>query len=60
MIDFTEWLSGEMEDPEFRKEYDKLEPEFQLVRALIDGRHENGMTQQQLAEKSVVHQINIS
>ena len=60
MIEFRDWLEKEMKDPEFKKEFDELDGEFQLVRALTEARKEAGMTQQQLAEKSGVHQVNIS
>ena len=55
MIEFRDWLKEEMKDPEFRKEFEELDNEFQLVRALTEARKEAGMTQQQLAEKSGVH-----
>jgi ribosome-binding protein aMBF1 (putative translation factor) len=38
-----------LEDPEFRKEYDKLDLEYQVASALIGARIERGMTQQDLA-----------
>ena len=60
MIEFRTWLDEEMKKPEFKKEFDELDDEFQLLRALTEARKEAGMTQQQLAEKSGVHQVNIS
>lgn len=38
-----------MKDPEFRKEYEALEPEYQLATALIRLRLARGLTQEQLA-----------
>ena len=38
-----------LEDPEFRKEYEALEPEYQLAAALIRLRLAKGLTQEQLA-----------
>lgn len=38
-----------MKDPEFKKAYDELEFEFQLIRALIDARAKKGLTQEKLA-----------
>ncbi|MGB9781575.1 MAG: hypothetical protein ACPLXA_01255 [Moorellaceae bacterium] len=32
-----------MKDPSFRKEYDELEPEYQLVRAIIHQRTPEGL-----------------
>jgi transcriptional regulator with XRE-family HTH domain len=40
-----EWLK----DPEFRAEYEALEPEFALASALIEARSRTGMTQEQVA-----------
>lgn len=38
-----------MKDPEFRKEYESLEPEYKLAAALIRLRLSKGLTQAQLA-----------
>lgn len=38
-----------MKDPEFRKEYEALEPEYRLASALIRLRLAKGLTQAQLA-----------
>jgi len=40
-----------MKDPEFRKEYEALEPEYKLVSALIRLRLSKGLTQEELARK---------
>ncbi len=39
-----------LEDPEFRKEYEALEPEYKLASALIRLRLAKGLTQEQLAK----------
>ena len=39
-----------LEDPEFRQEYEALEPEYRLAAALIRLRLAKGLTQAQLAE----------
>lgn len=44
---FVEW----MKDPEYRREYDALEAEFQLVHALLNKRLGQKMSQKQLADK---------
>ena len=38
-------------DPEYRTAYDRLGPEFELVRALIEARTRAGLTQSELAER---------
>lgn len=49
-----------MKDPEVKREYDALEPEFQLVREMIRARREAGLTQKGLAERTGIQQSNIS
>lgn len=60
MTNYDIFFNGMMKDPEVRKEYDALEPEFQLVRAMIKARHEAGLTQKELAAKTGIQQANIS
>lgn len=40
-----------LEDPEYRAEYERLGPEFELARALIEARSAAGLTQAQLAAR---------
>ena len=42
---FRETLNERMQDPAFRAEWDAQEPERQIMRAIVEGREENGMTQ---------------
>jgi ribosome-binding protein aMBF1 (putative translation factor) len=49
-----------MKDPEFRREYEKLEPEFRIASALIEARIKGKMTQAELAEKAKTGQAVIS
>ncbi|MDP3947943.1 MAG: helix-turn-helix transcriptional regulator [bacterium] len=49
-----------MKDPEHRREYEKLEPEFQIARQIIGARIKNKMTQEDLAEKAGTAQAVIS
>lgn len=48
------------QDPAFSTPWDALEPEEQIVRAIIEGREENHLTQNQLAHATGIHQTNIS
>ena len=50
MSDFRKFLDEQLEDPEFKAEWDALQPERALVQAMIDARKRTGMTQQQLAD----------
>ena len=60
MSDFRKFLDEQLEDPEFKAEWDALKPERALVQAMIDARKRTGMTQQQLAEKTGISQSDIS
>lgn len=40
-----------MKDPEFKKEYDKLGPEYELISKVIGARIKKGLTQAELAKK---------
>ncbi|MCD7865436.1 MAG: helix-turn-helix domain-containing protein [Clostridiales bacterium] len=60
MTNFKDYLQEQLQDPEFREEYDALDPEFSFIQAMIDARRETGMTQKQLAEKTGISQSDIS
>lgn len=47
---FRETLNEQLKDPEFKTEWDVLEPEFLIMKAIIVGRAEQNLTQKQLAE----------
>lgn len=40
-----------MQDPEYRRDYDKLEEEFSLAAALIEARARAGLTQAEVAQR---------
>lgn len=48
-----------MQDPEFRKEYDAVQPEMDITRAILDARIRAGMTQMELSKKSGISQADI-
>ncbi len=60
MSDFREYLNKQLEDPEFKKEWDDLEPEFNAIQAIIDARKQCNMTQKELAERTGIDQSDIS
>ena len=49
-----------MKDPEFRKEYDALELEYQLSASLIQLRLSKGLTQEELAQALNTKQASIA
>ncbi len=53
-------LNELMRDPDFRKERESLEPEFQIIKAMIDARNEKGITQKELSSITGITQSDIS
>ena len=60
MTTLDDFLNEQLKDPEFRKEYEALQPEFEIKRAMIEARRNSGMTQKQLADKTGIAQADIS
>jgi len=57
---FDEHLAEMMQDPEFRREYEALQPEYEIIRQLIAARADQGLTQKELAQRIGIRQSNIS
>ena len=57
---FRETLNEQLKDPVFQAEWESLEPERQIIRAIIEGRERRDLTQQQLAEITGIQQADIS
>ena len=57
---YKEFLDEKLKDPEFKKAWDELEPEFQLVKAMLQGREDQNLSQRQLADRTGVTQSDIS
>ena len=60
MSDLQELTNELMEDPDFRREYEALQPERDITIALVKARKEAGLTQIQLSEKTGISQADIS
>ncbi len=59
-MNFREHLKEMMEDEEFRKEYETLQPQYEIVKQIISAREELHITQKDLAERTGIRQSNIS
>jgi predicted transcriptional regulator len=53
-------LKEQLKDPDFRSEYEALEPEYEIIRQIILARKELNITQKELAERTGIKQGNIS
>ena len=60
MSDFDKFVKRKLKNPEFAAEYDALEPEFAIVKAMIEARKKTGLTQKQLSERTGIAQGDIS
>ena len=60
MSDFRKYLEKQLQNPDFKAEWDALEPELSIMQAVIDARKESGLTEQQLAERTGISQADIS
>lgn len=56
---FNDFLAEQLKDPEFRKEYEALQPEHAVIQAMIDARRASGLTQKELSERTGIAQGDI-
>ena len=60
MKTFNEFVDEQLKDPEFAAEYDAIQPDMDVIRAIVDARTSQNMTQKELAEKTGINQADIS
>ena len=60
MSEFRELLNEQLKDPEFEKEWNEIQPEMDVIRAMIDMRIKQNLTQKELALCTGIDQADIS
>ena len=60
MRTFDDMLSNQLKDEEFRKEYEAIQPDMDVIRAIVDARTSQNLTQKELAERTGINQADIS
>ena len=60
MKTYQESLREMMQNPEFKREYEEQQPEFDIIRAIVDARISQNLTQKELAERTGINQADIS
>lgn len=60
MKKFDDFLETQLQDEEFRKEYESMQPEFDVIKAMVAARTSQNLTQKELAERTGIHQADIS
>ena len=54
------YLNEQLKNEEFRKEWEENQPEMDIIRAIIDARISQNMTQKELSERTGINQTEIS
>ena len=60
MKTFEEYKKQQMKDPEFVKEYEAIQPEMDVIRAIVNARTSQNLTQNELAKRTGINQADIS
>ena len=60
MKSLKQYKEMQMENPEFVKEYESIQPEMEVIRAIIEARTSQNITQKELAERTGINQADIS
>ncbi len=60
MSSYAEYKKKTLENPEVKELYDALQPEYDIIQAMIDARKSQNMTQKELAEATGITQADIS
>ena len=55
-----EYKKKKMQDPEFVKAYEEIRPEMNVIRAMIEARTSQNLTQKELSERTGIAQTEIS
>lgn len=60
MSSYADFKKKSLENQEVKAAYDELQPEYDLIQAMIDARKSMNMTQKDLSEKTGITQADIS
>ena len=60
MSSYKEYKKQALKDPEVKKEYDALGPEYNIIQAMIDARKDQHLTQKDLSARTGITQADIS
>ena len=60
MKEYKEFKEKALQNPEVKAEYDALQPEYDIIQAIINARNEQHLTQKDLAARTGITQADIS
>ena len=55
MKSLKQYKETQMENPEFVREYESIQPEMDVIRAIIEARTSQNITQKELAERTGIN-----
>ena len=60
MQTFENYKKQQMQDPELVREYEAIQPEMDVIRAIVNARTSQNLTQNELAKRTGINQADIS
>ena len=60
MKTLDQYMTEQLKNDEFRKEWERSQPELDVIRAIVDARISQNLTQKELAERTGINQADIS
>ncbi|RKW49674.1 MAG: helix-turn-helix domain-containing protein [Lachnospiraceae bacterium] len=60
MRTFDDMLNEQLKDKNFKKEYEELQPEMDVIRAIINAGTSKNLTQKDLSKRTGINQADIS
>ena len=60
MRTFDDMLAKQLQNEDFRKEYEAIQLEMDVIRAIVEARTSQNLTQKELAERTGINQADIS
>ena len=60
MRTFDDMLAKQLQNEDFRKEYEAIQPEMDVIRAIVEARTSQNLTQKELAERTGINEADIS
>lgn len=60
MSEFQDFLNEQLQDDGFKREWEDVQQEMDVIRAIVDARISQNLTQKELAERTGINQADIS
>jgi transcriptional regulator with XRE-family HTH domain len=60
MMEWSKVRNEILSNPIVKKEYEKINPEYEIIRAVLNARKTRNLTQQQLADRTGINRADIS